>query len=609
MPNTPFDPKSFLENLTTRPGVYQMLNTEGKVLYVGKARNLKDRVASYFRGNLLDPKLVALVQQIAAVEVTVTGSETEALLLESNLIKSLHPRYNILLKDDKSYPYLFLSAHINFPRLAFHRGPQREKGDYFGPYPSAGAVHETLDLLQKLFKIRQCSDSFFQNRTRPCLQYQIKRCTAPCVGYIDGPQYQINVRHARLFLQGKNDAVMHELVARMEQASSQLAFEEAARFRDQIQTLRQIQARQYVTARGGDIDVIAIVVQQRAICVEVLYIRSGRLIGDKSYFPKVPAGTSSEEALSAFLPQYYLNQKRGSSLPKQIVIDQDLADKDWIQSALSEQWQRNVTLFSPRRGKARQWLQMATLNAQHALVSHLSTQVHYFQWFEALQAELKLPNLPQRLECFDISHTMGEATMASCVVFDTDGPLKSQYRRFNITGVTPGDDYGAMRQVLTRHYTRVKAGGCPQPDVLFIDGGKGQLSVAEAVLEEVQVSGVILVGVAKGPSRKPGMETLFIAGQNDVWVLPSGSPVLHLIQQIRDEAHRFAITGHRKKRAKIRTTSRLQEIPGIGPKRRREVLQHFGGMQGVLKASIEELAKAPGISLDLAKRLYDGLHG
>lgn len=604
-----FDPKPFLDTLTTRPGIYQMLNASGKVLYVGKARNLRDRVASYFRGNLLEPKIVALVSQIASIEITVTASETEALLLESNLIKSLRPRYNILLKDDKSYPWLFLSSHVDFPRLAFHRGAQNEKGDYFGPYPSAGAVHETLDLMQKIFKIRQCSDTFFRNRSRPCLQYQIKRCTAPCVGYIDAPQYQINVEHARLFLQGKNDAVLKDLAQLMEKAAAELAYEEAGRYRDQILTLRQIQARQYVTAKGGDIDVIAVVGNQGAICVEVLYIRAGRLIGDKSFFPVMPEGGSSEDALSAFLPQYYFNNKRGASKPKRIIVNQQIVDKEWIEQALTEEWERPPTIVYARHGKSRQWMRMAEMNAEHALASHLSSQTHYFQWLENLQAELKLPNMPQRLECFDISHTMGEATVASCVVFGTDGPIKEEYRRFNITGITPGDDYAAMKQALLRHYFRIKAGGKPQPDILLIDGGKGQLAMAEQALEEVQVEGVILIGVAKGPSRKPGMETLFIAGRDQPWILPPNSGALHLIQRVRDEAHRFAITGHRKKRAKIRSTSRLEEIPGIGPKRRRELLHHFGGLQGILKASVEELARVPGFSLDLAKRLYDGLHG
>lgn len=604
-----FDPKPFLATLTTRPGVYKMLNDVGKVLYVGKARNLRDRVASYFRGNVLDPKIVALVKQIVSIDVIVTGNESEALLLESNLIKSLRPRYNILLKDDKSYPYLFLSAHLDFPRLAFHRGPQREPGDYFGPYPSAGAVHETLDLMQKIFKIRQCTDNFFRNRSRPCLQYQIKRCTAPCVDYINVAQYQINVEHARLFLQGKNDAVLQDLAVLMEKASNDLAFETAARYRDQILTLRQIQARQYVTAKGGDIDVVAVAGNQGAVCIEVLYIRAGRLIGNKSFFPIMPEGGSSEDALSAFLPQYYFNNKRGESRPKQIIISLDLPDKDWIQQALAETWERAPTIIYSRRGRSRQWLQMALTNAEHALASHLSSQTHYYQWLENLQAELKLPNMPQRLECFDISHTMGEATVASCVVFGSEGPIKEEYRRFNISGISPGDDYAAMKQALLRHYFRIKEGGRPQPDVLLIDGGKGQLAMAEQALEEVQISGVILIAVAKGPTRKPGMETLFMPGRDQPLLLVADSGALHLIQRIRDEAHRFAITGHRKKRAKIRTSSRLEEIPGIGPKRRRELLRHFGGLQGVLKANIEELAKVPGFSMDLAKRLYDGLHG
>ncbi len=613
---TTFDPKTFIETLTTRPGVYQMLDAAGHVLYIGKARNLKDRVASYFRGNVLDPKTHALVQQIENITVTITHTESEALLLEDSLIKSLHPRYNILLKDDKSYPYLFLSAHADFPRLDFHRGPQRDPGEYFGPYPSAGAVHETLDLLQKLFKIRQCSDPFFKSRTRPCLQYQIKRCTAPCVGYIQVEQYQMNVQHARLFLQGKNEEVVGALVQKMEQAATQLMFEEAAQYRDQIQRLRQIQQRQYVINQKGDIDIIAAASQSGSVCIAVLYIRNGQLLGNKAFFPKIPAlalvdeSTQSlaESALSAFLPQYYFNPVRGESYPQQILINQNITEQEWIQEALLEQLQRKIKIAYPQRGQGVKWLQMAYMNAQQALVNHLSSKLNYWQCLEALQAELKLPNLPERMECFDISHTGGEAAVASCVVFGTEGPLKDAYRRFNINDITPGDDYAAMKQALTRHYTRLKEREELLPDILMIDGGKGQLAKAAEVLEELQVSGIILLAVAKGMGRKPGLEKIFLTPQALPLPLAPDSPALHLIQRIRDEAHRFAIIGHRKKRTKLRTTSRLEDIPGIGSQRRRELLRYFGGLQGVSRASAEELAKVPGVSMNLAKRIYDVLH-
>ncbi|HVV67828.1 MAG TPA: excinuclease ABC subunit UvrC [Gammaproteobacteria bacterium] len=604
-----FDPKAFIETLPTRPGIYQMMNAQGQVLYVGKARNLKDRVSSYFRAGALDTKTIALVQKIDHMTVTVTHSENEALLLESNLIKKLRPRYNILLRDDKSYPYLFLSAHRDFPRLTFHRGPEREKGEYFGPYPSAAAVHETLDVLQKLFKIRQCSDPFFKSRTRPCLQYQIKRCTAPCVGYVDVAAYQEDVQRTRLFLRGKNEAVMQELINKMEQAASRLEFEAAAHLRDTINIMRQMQARQAISTDEGDVDVIAVTSREGAVCIEVLYIRNGRLLGNKSFFPKAPKEAREEEVLTSFLPQYYLSAQRGESFPDRIYVNLPLADGQWIIEALSEQWQRKVVMTVPTRGFPKQWINMALLNARHSLVNHLSSQLNYYQWLEALQKAFKLPGLPQRLECFDISHTMGEATVASCVVFGTEGPIKDDYRRFNIRDIQPGDDYAAMQQALERRYTRIKATGGEVPDILIIDGGKGQLSVAEQVLEELQVVGVTLLAVAKGPTRKPGLETIFLSGHTQPWHFEPDSVVLHLIQRIRDEAHRFAITGHRQQRAKARTTSPLEAVPGIGPTRRREILKHFGGLQGVMRSSVAELAKVPGISLDLAQRLYDSLHG
>jgi len=640
---------NFLENLPTHPGIYKMISTLGRVLYVGKARNLKDRVSSYFRPpNQLDNKTRVLMQQVHHVDITITPTENAALVLESTLIKALRPRYNILLKDDKSYPYLFLSRDDPFPRLQTHRGTQREAGDYFGPYPSAHSVYETLDLLQKIFKLRQCSNIFFKNRTRPCLQYQIKRCTAPCVGYIDEKSYQEDVRYVKLFLQGKNDSVIDALAAHMEKASNDLAFEEAGRYRDQIAHLRKIQQQQFVNARVNDWDMVALVSRAGVICVEVLCIRSGVWIGSQTFnipspgavlrgervrvrelklasvsnsekpFDNAPSlalpphenhsgGEDVNEALFEFLPQYYLNPARGKSLPKRIYINHEISDATWIANTLSEQWGHKVTILQPKRAESKKWMQVALLNAQQALDAHLSSQMLYSSALEELKNALHLTELPKRFECFDISHTQGEATVASCVVFDDKGAVKSDYRRFNIKNVTAGDDYGAMRQALTRHYTNLKEKGAV-PSVLIIDGGKGQLAVAEEVLKELQITNICLMGIAKGPTRKAGFETIFVSGQPQPLSLAPNSPALHLLQRIRDEAHRFAITGHRKQRAKVRSTSRLEDVPGIGPKRRSKLLRHFGGWQGIAGASVEEICKVSGMSIDLGQRLYDALH-
>jgi excinuclease ABC subunit C len=606
---TDFDPKAFLETLPMLPGVYKMIDKGGHVLYVGKARRLKNRVANYFRSpQQLDPKTQTLMAQVQRVEITIASSENEALLLESTLIKSLRPRYNILLKDDKSYPYLFLSAHADFPSLQSHRGVQREQGEYFGPYTSARAVYETLDFLQKLFKIRQCSDVFFKNRTRPCLQYQIKRCTAPCVNYIDAASYQEDVKYVRLFLQGKNEAVIQALVQKMEKAANELAFEVAARLRDQIKNLRQIQERQAIKARIKDLDLIAFMTRAGVICVEVLSIRGGTWMGSHAYFPRVQEVVSEEDAFSSFLSQYYLHGARGKSFPQRIYINHTLKDSSWLEAAFSEQWGRKITIAEPQRVESKKWLQLAILNAKQALDSYLSSQLLYGNALQTLQVELKLTDLPQRFECFDISHTQGEATVASCVVFGKEGPVKENYRRFNIKDVTAGDDYAAMQQALTRHYTHLKMEGKKMPDILIIDGGKGQLAQAESVLKELQIVGIQLMGIAKGVTRKAGLETIFLAGHQQPFVFATDSPALHLLQRIRDEAHRFAITGHRKQRAKTRNTSSLEKIPGVGAKRRRELLRFFGGLQGVANASVAELAKVPGISQNLAQRLYDALH-
>jgi len=601
--NSTFDAKAYLKTLTGRPGVYRMLSASGEVLYVGKARNLKKRVSSYFTGSD-NAKKRALVAQIANIEVTVTHTESEALILENHLIKELQPRYNVLLRDDKGYPYIFLSTEQEFPRLAFHRGAKREKGRYFGPYPSAWAVRESLNLLQKLFPVRQCEDAFFRNRSRPCLQYQIKRCTAPCVGLIDQETYREHVRHASLFLEGKSHQIIDELVERMEAASQALEFERAARYRDQIAGLRRLQERQYVSGESGDLDIVACALGGGMCCVQVFYIRRGRNLGNRAYFPQVPEHADEAEVLAAFIPQYYLDKE----VPSEVLVSHELSDADLLEDVLGRQAGRRVAVAQRVRGERLRWVQMAVTNAKHALAARLASKAGMHSRFEALRDALGLDDLPNRLECFDVSHTMGEATVASCVVFDLEGPVKSDYRRFNIEGIAKGDDYGAMRQALMRRYTRLKEGEGRLPDVLFIDGGRGQVNEARKVLEELQVVDVMIVGVAKGPDRRAGMETLFIAGAAAPVSLPPDSPSLHLIQQIRDEAHRFAIVGHRGRRQKARNTSILETIPGMGPKRRQLLLKQFGGLREIERAGVEDLASVQGISKELAQRIYDAFH-
>ena len=600
---TDFDAKAFLKTLTSRPGVYRMINAEGEVIYVGKARNLLKRVGSYFTRSVTSPKTQAMVSQVANIEVTVTRNENEALILENNLIKELRPRYNVLLRDDKSYPYIYVSAD-EFPRLAFHRGAKRAKGRYFGPFPSAGAVRETLNLLQKVFRVRQCEDSFYKNRSRPCLQYQIKRCTAPCVGYVMEDVYAEDVRHAMMFLEGKDSQVIDELVNRMEHASASLEFEQAAAFRDQIASLRRVQEKQYISGEGGDLDIIVSAVKNGVGCVQVFFIRGGHHLGNKTFFPKHTQDAEADEVLGAFLPQYYL----GKPVPNEVLVNHGLDEREWLESVLAEQAGRKVSISHNVRGDRARWLEMAQTNLAQALARQLVNKSGLQQRYEALQEALGLDDQPQRLECFDISHTQGEATVASCVVFDQDGPRKSDYRRFNIEDITPGDDYAAMHQALTRRYTRLKKGEGKLPDILFIDGGKGQLSQAREVMAELAIDDVILVGVAKGEGRKPGLETLFLSGQGEPIILPADSPALHLVQQIRDEAHRFAITGHRQRRAKARGKSPLEGIPGVGAKRRRDLLNQFGGWQEVARAGVDDLAKVKGISQDLAQRIYDAFH-
>ncbi|MET3998707.1 excinuclease ABC subunit UvrC [Marinobacterium sp. MBR-109] len=601
-----FDSKAFLRRLTQRPGVYQMYDADGKILYVGKAKNLKNRVSSYFRSSGLSTKTQALVARIRRIEVTVTGSETEALLLEQNLIKQQRPPYNILLRDDKSYPYIFVSDRDAFPAIAFQRGTGRKKGRYFGPYPSSGAVKESLSLLQKVFRIRQCEDSFFRNRSRPCLQYQIRRCTAPCVGLISEDAYRQDLDHAMQFLQGRNHELMQTLAREMDDAAARLEFERAASLRDQISALQQVQEQQFVSGQSGDADVLGCAVQPGGVCVHALFVRGGRVIGSKVYHPRVSIEDTPAEVLSAFIAQFYLSGPR--EIPAAVIVPVELPDQDCIQQALEQRRGRKMAIMSRVRGDRAGWQRLAQTNAEQQLGSHLASKQNIYNRYLALQDALGLDSIPQRLECFDISHSSGEATVASCVVFDREGPRKSDYRRFNIEGITGGDDYAAMHQALSRRYTRVRKGEGVLPDLLIIDGGKGQVAQAMAVMEELQINEVLVVGVAKGPTRKAGFEVLIRGDSGEETVLASDSPALHLLQHIRDESHRFAITGHRARRGKARRKSTLEGIPGVGPKRRRELLKHFGGVKEVERASVEEIAKVSTISRTLAQEIYAVLH-
>ncbi len=588
---------------TTRPGVYQMVSASGEILYVGKARNLKRRVSSYFRKSGLAPKTAALMSHVAEIEVITTHTENEALILESNLIKRHRPRYNILLRDDKSYPYIYLSIRTRFPRLGLHRGARRGKGRYFGPYPSAGAVRESLRLMQKLFPVRQCEDGFFRNRSRPCLQYQIERCTAPCVELISAERYAEDVHHAVLFLEGKSGEVIEELAGRMERAAATLDYEAAARFRDQIAALRRVQERQYISGERGDLDVVALSMEGGSGSIQLFNFRHGQNLGNRSYFPRNVEGQDHSELLYAFLTQHYLVHQP----PSEILVSHPPRDQELLQQVLSEQAGHKVFIRYQLRGGRSRWMKMAQENAQLALQSRLSHAASAIARVEAMQDLLGLEQTPQRMECFDISHTMGEETVASCVVFEDGAPLKSDYRRFNIREITGGDDYAAMRQALERRYTRLIKGEGKLPDLLLIDGGPGQCREAHAVLEELQVDGVSILGVAKGADRREGQEKLFLNG-GAAQTLPTDSPALLLIQQIRDEAHRFAITGHRQRRDKKRKESPLEGIVGVGPKRRQQLLSHFGGLQEVARAGVEDLSAVPGVSRAIAQRIYDRFH-
>lgn len=605
-----------IKALPEKPGVYRYYDNNKKLIYVGKAGNLKKRVSSYFNKHSSNTKTLALVENIASIEFTITRNDTEALLLENNLIKHHRPRYNVLLRDDKSYPYIFLSSQQEFPRLEFHRGAKLEKGRYFGPYPSALSARNTLSLLQKVFPVRQCSDNEFNNRSRPCLQYQIKRCTAPCVGYIEHNKYMADVADAVLFLEGKENAAIDQLVERMEHASTQQDFEAAAVFRDQITHLRRSLDNQFETAERENMDIIACLKKDEAACIEVFYLRNGRNLGNKTYYPKNVAGSSVEEILYAFLSQHYLVSEheniREKMIPSQIIINKKIDDEALLAQSLTTATGSRVCISSPVKGEKKKWIELAESNAKTALDIHISNKTNIYKRFVDLQQTLELESLPQRIECFDISHTQGEATVASCVVFDTNGSINSDYRRFNIEGIQAGDDYAAMKQALQRRYARIKSGEINMPDILLIDGGKGQVSQATAVMQELNIADVNIIGVAKGRERKPGLETLIFpgkdSGQFSSTQLSSDSPALHLIQSIRDEAHRFAITGHRQRRAKSRSRSVLEDVKGLGSKRRQQLLKQFGGIQEVTRASVDEIARIKGISQELAQRIYNALH-
>ncbi|MDX9688681.1 excinuclease ABC subunit UvrC [Halopseudomonas formosensis] len=607
MTGTPFDASAFLKAVTAKPGVYRMFDAEGQLLYVGKANNLKKRLASYFRKSGLSPKTAALVARIGHIDTTITANETEALLLEQSLIKVSRPPYNILLRDDKSYPYVYLSSEDAYPRLGLHRGPKKARGRYFGPYPSAGAIRESLGLLQKTFKVRQCEDSYFRNRLRPCLQYQIKRCKAPCVGFVSEEEYAEDVRHSVMFLEGRSSALTDELTRAMETAAQQLQFERAAELRDQIGQLRRVQDQQSMDTEHGNVDVVAAAVMPGGACVHVIMVRQGRVLGSRNHFPRVPIELTPGEVLAAFLPQYYLGGAE-RELPGEIIVNAVHDDLAVIADALAQARGFSVTFSHKVRGTRARWQGMAVTNAEQALASMLANRQNIQTRFEALQEALGLDEMPTRLECYDISHTSGESTVASCVVFGPEGPLKSDYRRYNIQDIAAGDDYAAMHQVLMRRFTRLREGEGKMPDILLVDGGKGQMKMAREVLQELAIHDLTLLGVAKGVTRKAGMETLYLNDPHNELVLPGHSPALHLIQHIRDEAHRFAITGHRQRRGKTRNTSTLEGIPGVGPKRRRELLKYFGGLQELTRASAAEIAKAPGISKKLAEQIYTALH-
>lgn len=604
LPENSFDVKAFLKNLTTRPGIYKMLNDQGEIIYIGKAKNLKNRVSSYFKKQTASTKQQAMVAKIANIEVTVTHTEGEALLLECQQIKRHKPRYNICLRDDRSYPYIFLSSEHDFPQITLHRGAKKRKGKYFGPYPGIGAIKESLKLLQRIFPIRQCDDSFYNNRSRPCLQHQIGRCTAPCVGLIDKAAYALDVDSTVLFLEGKGGLLIDQLIVKMEQAAAKLEYEQAAGFRDQILKLRSVLEKHFVHGERGDVDIIACATKAGVACVQVFFIRNGQHLGNKVFFPKITDEYDPAAIVQAFIPQYYLDKQA----PHELIVSHQPEEAELLTEVLATQAKHAVAIAHNVRGERSKWLQMACTNAENSLLSKLSDKQGLYARFLSLQEELGCKELPKRLECFDISHTQGDQTVASCVVFDREGPVKSAYRRFNIEGITGGDDYAAIHQAVFRRFKRLKQGEHTAPDILLIDGGKGQVHEAQKALAELDINNVMIVGVSKGPDRKPGMEKLILADQEQPIDIKPGASGLLLIQHIRDEAHRFAITGHRQRRGKAKKQSAMEAIPGLGPKRRQVLLKQFGGLQGISQASVDALCGVDGISRHLAQRIYELFH-
>lgn len=603
-----FDPKAFLKTVPATFGVYRMYDEQLKVIYVGKAKDLKKRLSSYFRKNVTNSKTQALVSHIANIDVTLTHSEAEALILENDYIKQYMPKYNVLLRDDKSYPYIFLSEHIH-PRLAYHRGSKKQKGQYFGPYPNGGAVRESLHLMQKLFPIRQCSDVFYKSRSRPCLQYQIGRCSAPCVANISDEEYLAQVNLATLFLKGKDKQVIATLVEKMESAAINQHYELAAIYRDQITALRKVSEQQNVSAAQGNLDVIGVYYQAGIACFYILFIREGKVFGSRSYYPKIPAKTEINEVLRSFMLQFYLNLQVQGRIPKEIIISHKFTAMDELKKVIQISLDKKIEIKAQVKGERAAFLRLALTNATNSVRSKLSHKKTFEQRFTALEEVLELTKPIKRMECFDISHTMGESTVASCVVFDREGPKKSEYRQFNIHGITGGDDYAAMKQAISRRFNHLTPDSTV-PDILFIDGGIGQLRLAQNIVDEKFLhitKAPLLIGIAKGESRKPGLETLIYGHNENIFCLEDDAIALHLIQYIRDESHRFAITGHRQRRQKTRNTSVLENIAGIGPKRRKAILQYLGGIQEVKAASVAELQKVPGISAQMAQIIHDAL--
>lgn len=603
-----FDPKRILNSLPLKPGVYQMLGQDDEVLYVGKAKKLKNRVSSYFRASGLNTKTMALVSHIRDIQVTVTANETEALVLEQNLIKEHRPPYNIMLRDDKSYPFIHIDTRKPFPAVRFRRGKVKGSGRWFGPFPSSGGVRQTIELIQKSFQLRTCEDSVFANRSRPCLQHQIKRCSAPCVNLISAEEYQEDLDNAALYLSGRSQSLIESLTEKMDQAAQTLNFEAAARYRDQMGRLRRMQSSQNVDTDYGDVDVIAVEQRPGLACISLLVVRDGRLLGHREFWPGGGLEEAPGQLIEAFAAQYYLGQGANSA-PAEILVSEPVEDETGLSAILSQALAVNVRISHRFRTTRAHWMEMAKNNAMQALAGHVGNRLDMRKRLESLVEILDLPQAPERMECFDISHTQGEATVASCVVFDQEGPLKSDYRMFNIKNAAAGDDYAAMHEALERRYNRVKSGEIPIPDVLVIDGGPGQVTQAREVLSELGLHQIQLLGIAKGPTRKAGMEWLHVEGMEMPIRPPKDAPGLHLLQHIRDEAHRFAITKHRQARGKARVSSALEGIEGIGPKRRQQLLRHFGGLKEIQGAGVNELASAPGMSKKLASVVYAALHG